>query len=81
MKRSVFVETLAPINTLDAFINVLGPYTVKEYVDRELMTTLGDEIYPAEPRPWTVEAKCVELTYDEDPRPWTVEAKCVELTY
>jgi hypothetical protein len=57
------VETLAPINTLDAFTNVLGPYTVKEYVDNELMLTSGEDMYPDKPRPWTVEAKCVELTY------------------
>jgi hypothetical protein len=29
---------------LDALINVLGPYTVKEYVDNELMLTSGDDI-------------------------------------
>jgi hypothetical protein len=30
-----------------------------------------------------VEAKCVELTYEEDPRPWTVEASAfpIELKY
>jgi hypothetical protein len=44
MKRSVFVETLFPINILDALINVLGPYTTKECVDKELMSTLGVEI-------------------------------------
>jgi hypothetical protein len=44
MKRRVFVEILFPINILDELINVLGPYTVKECVDNELMSTLGDEI-------------------------------------
>jgi hypothetical protein len=51
MNRRTFVETLAPINILDALINVLGPYTVKECVDKELMSTLGDDMYPAVPRP------------------------------
>ena len=44
MNRRTFVETLSPINILDALTNVLGPYTVKECVDKELTSTLGDEI-------------------------------------
>jgi hypothetical protein len=44
IKRRAFVERLFPINILDELINVLGPYTVREYVDKELMTTLGDDI-------------------------------------
>jgi hypothetical protein len=47
------------------------------------MLTSGEDMYPDKPRPWTVEAKCVELTYEEDPRPWTVEASAfpIELKY
>jgi hypothetical protein len=55
------VETLSPINILDALINVLGPYTVKEYVDKELMLTSGEDMYPAVPKPWTVETSEGEL--------------------
>jgi hypothetical protein len=55
------VETLAPINRLDALINVLGPYTVKEYVDNELILTSGEDMYPAVPRPCTVETRDPEL--------------------
>jgi hypothetical protein len=55
------VETLAPINILDALMIVLGPYTVKECVDKELITTWGEDMYPAVPRPWTVDAKEDEL--------------------
>ena len=56
------MEILDPINRLDALMIVLGPYTVKECVDKELISTLGVEIYPDEPRPCTVETRDAELT-------------------
>ena len=62
IKRRVFVEILAPINMLDASMNVLGPYTVKECVDIELMTTWGEDMYPAVPRPRTVDTREAVLT-------------------
>jgi hypothetical protein len=50
------------MNKLDALTNVLGPYTVKECVDKELMSTWGEEMYPDEPRPCTVDTKEAVLT-------------------
>jgi hypothetical protein len=46
---------------LDALTNVLGPYTVREFVDNELMLTFGEDKYPDVPRPWTVDTKEPEL--------------------
>jgi hypothetical protein len=50
------------MNKLDALTNVLGPYTVKECVDNELMSTWGEEMYPDEPSPWVVDTKEAVLT-------------------
>jgi hypothetical protein len=50
------------MNILDASINVLGPYTVNEYVDNELILTFGEDMYPAVPSPCTVDTRDAVLT-------------------
>jgi hypothetical protein len=69
------VDKLFPIYTLDENKNVLSPNATRLWVDSVDNETIGDEIYLEEPRPWTVEARPDELTYEEEPRPWTVETR------
>jgi hypothetical protein len=68
------VDKLFPIYTLDENKNVLSPNAMRLWVESVDNVTIGDEMYREEPRPWTVEARPVELTYCEEPKP------CIEET-